>query len=1156
MKNRDVFLVDPTSYTIPNNGVTEVINPRTDEEWEVLRYELSRFVCEGEYQKGLHLILSNYIDNLNKTKQPAVWVSGFYGSGKSHFVRVLEYLWRDTEFPPDKVRARGLTKLPNDISDLFRELTTIGRREGGLWSAAGTLGAGVGKSARLALLSIMFRSAGLPEQYAPARFVIWLMQNGYYEDIQAAIEKRGFKFARELNNMYVSSVLAQSLLDTIPKFANSPADARGLLKEQYPTRDDITEDELLRTMEDVLELQSTTPGRLPCTLLIFDELQQFIGEDSQRTSQVQNMVETCSSRFGNHLLFVATGQAAIQATPQLQKLQGRFITQVTLTDADVEQVVREVVLRKKASQTPALKAALDAASGELHRHLAGTRIGPKPTDDAQLISDYPLLPVRSRFWESVLRAVDSLGTAGQLRTQLRIVHETTKEIADRPLGTVVAGDSIYSQIKSNILQSGVLLRDIATAIERLDDGTVNGKLRSRLCAMIFLINKLPTEGVAATGIRANATMLADLLIEDVTDIHTNAALRQTIPQLLQSLVESGMLMQVGEEYRLQTRESAEWEGEYQRRRARIRADDSRIASDRATAFQNAVTAALKGVTLTHGLSKPPRKFDTYFGSNTPPLNATNVPVWIRDEWSVSEKTVREDAQQAGPDSPIIFVFLPQQDADALKDALASYAAANETLASRPMPVTDEGKEARRAIESKGQMEQGRRDALIANIISNARVYQGGGNDIAQGTLQASVKTAIEAALERLFPKFRIADHSNWSNVIIRTSQGAIDALSVIGYNGDVDKHPVCQEIRAFIGNAGKKGAEIRKHFMGTGYGWPQDAVDGALLCLVASGFVHAERSGQMLLVKQIVIQHIGVIDFFNEGVIVSSTQRIEIRKLIADMGLTIKPNEEIEAVSIVLDRLVELAASAGGDAPLPESPSSEFIEHLRSISGNGRLIAVYEKREDLLNNFRTWTRTRDKIAQRLPKWQMLQRFLAHAKNLPVVDEVLPEIEAIRHSRTLLQEPDPITPLLNKVTAALRSALLTARQCLIAVQEREMQDLATTHEWQSLAETDRQLILKKHALDSIPQLKLSDEAELLGTLDETSIANWEDKIAASKERVQKVREEIARMLLPETKTVTINHRHATLKSEKEVDAYLTMLRSEIMTHIEAGNSVII
>ena len=789
-------------------------------------------------------------DNLLKAEQPAVWVSGFYGSGKSHLVRVLEYLWRDTQFP-DGASARGITKLPNDITDLLIELSTAGKRDGGVWSAAGTLGSGAGKSVRLALLGIMFRRADFPEQYAPARFVLWLMQNGYYEDVRAGVERSGRDFAKELHNMYVSPVLAQSLLDVYPGFATSAAEARNLLKAQYPNREDISNDELLRTMEDLLELQSTTPGKIPCTLLVFDELQQFIGEDSQRTNQVQEIVEACSSRFGSHLLFIATGQAAIQATPQLQKLQGRFTVRITLADTDVERVVREVVLRKNPTKTGILQDVLHTASGEINRQLAGTKIAPRPTDSAILISDYPLLPVRSRFWESVLRSVDSLGMAGQLRTQLRIVHDAIKEVADRPIGTVVAGDVIYSHLKVDMLQSSVLLRDVATTIEKLDDGSPEGKMCSRLCAAIFLIGKLPVDGVAATGIRADVATLADLLVEDVTDVNANTTLRQSLSQLLQGLVEVGTLMQVGDEYRLQTRESAEWETDFQRRRARIRADDSRIASDRANEFRSAITAALKGITLTQGLSKTPRKYNTHFGPDAPPMNTGNVPVWVRDEWAVSEKTMREDAQVAGVESPIVFVFLPQQDSDALKDALASYAAAHETLSSRPSPTAAEGLEAKRAIESKRQIEESKRNMLIANIVNNARVYQGGGNEIAQGSLQTSVKTAIEAALERLFPKFKDVDHPSWNTVISRAIQGATDALSVVGYHGDVDKYPACQEVRTFIGGSGKKGSEIRKHFTGAGYGWPQDAVDGVVLCLVAGGFVRAAKNGQAISVKQI-----------------------------------------------------------------------------------------------------------------------------------------------------------------------------------------------------------------------------------------------------------------------------------------------------------------
>ena len=104
--NRELFYRDPTSFAIPNDGVTEVFTPTTPQEWAVLRYELGAFVCEGEYRAGLERVLSSFLGHLGQPKQPAVWASGFYGSGKSHFVRVLQYLWQDLTFPDGAAGAR------------------------------------------------------------------------------------------------------------------------------------------------------------------------------------------------------------------------------------------------------------------------------------------------------------------------------------------------------------------------------------------------------------------------------------------------------------------------------------------------------------------------------------------------------------------------------------------------------------------------------------------------------------------------------------------------------------------------------------------------------------------------------------------------------------------------------------------------------------------------------------------------------------------------------------------------------------------------------------------------------------------------------------------------------------------------------------------
>jgi hypothetical protein len=67
----------------------------------------------------------------------------------------------------------------------LRELSNSGKRYGGLHAASGTLGSSASGSVRLALLRIIFKSIGLPEQYPVARFVMWLKNEGIYDDVRA-----------------------------------------------------------------------------------------------------------------------------------------------------------------------------------------------------------------------------------------------------------------------------------------------------------------------------------------------------------------------------------------------------------------------------------------------------------------------------------------------------------------------------------------------------------------------------------------------------------------------------------------------------------------------------------------------------------------------------------------------------------------------------------------------------------------------------------------------------------------------------------------------------------------------------------------------------------------------------------------------------------
>ena len=205
---------------------------------------------------------------------------------------------------------------------------------------------------------------------------------------------------------------------------------------------------------------------------------------------------------------------------------------------------------------------------------------------------------------------------------------------------MVGADFLYEEQSPGMLQSGVLLKEIDELIRGLRTGGEDGELKSRICALIFLISQIPARTIGGeTGLRATAPFLADLLVEDLAE--DGARLRKRVPELLDVLVADGRLMRIDDEYRLQTEEGAEWEKDYRSRLAAIRDDATRMNPLRSERLAAAVEAALGGLKLTHGSSKTPRKIDLHWGQDEPSADEGDVPVWIRDEWSATEAVGEE-----------------------------------------------------------------------------------------------------------------------------------------------------------------------------------------------------------------------------------------------------------------------------------------------------------------------------------------------------------------------------------------------------------------------------------------------------------------------------------------------------------------------------------
>jgi hypothetical protein len=891
-------------------------------------------------------------------------------------------------------------------------------------------------------------------------------------------------------------------------------------------------------------------GKLPCTLVVVDEVQQFVGDKVERGMDVQEIAEHCCTKLDSRVLLVATGQSALTSAANLGRLQARFTIKVPLSDADVEKVTRQTVLAKKPERVADIKKVIETNQGEISRHLQNTRLASSLSDDPYYSADYPLLPVRRRFWEKVLRNVDASGTTAQLRTQLKIVFDATKQTAADDLGKVAAGDFIYDEIATDLLNTGMLQREYHEIISQLAGNGHDGRLKSRLCALIFLISKLPREAGADDGIRATAEMLADLLIEDLKN--DSSKLRQEIPNLLKGLVDDGKLMLVENEYLLQTKEGANWNQDYNKRRSHILNDESRLNDERERLLREALDTALRSVNIIQGNSRQARKLEIALSSSRPAQPDGGLVLWVRHGWGEQEKTVVTDAQAAGNNSPMLFGFLPRMAHEELRQNLAAMIAAKDTIDHHGTPGTGEAIQAADAIRTRQRVAEQAVHNAIRQVMENSKVLLGGGSEITGLELVDRVADAAQIALQRLFPKFGEADHSNWRQVFDNARSGNLNALNSVGYQGEVVQHSVCKQISEFIG-PGKKGRDVRENFRGALYGWPQDAIDAALVILTLAGNLRCSVNGTATDAKSLTQTQIGNASFNVDIPPLSATQKLDLKALFQKAGIATALGQESAAAALFLGKLIELAGGAGGDPPRPETPSTQMVRELQTLSGNAQLLKIHKQRADLERCVGEWNQLQANIAKRLPRWERLKELCNMATGLPDAQEVSPSMSAVESSGGLLSDPDPVPPLVQKILTALRQRLNALQTALETAFEREQSRLERSEVWQKLSGEQRDELIQKFSLQRPAPIKVANEDEIYFTLRENSLANRQNLVDALPQRFQSALEEATRLLMP--KAVRLTLPTATISNEQDLDAWIGEVQSMVKEQLKKGPAIL-
>ena len=1158
MLNQNIYTKDPLANRLLNNGVAEVREDDSREALHTLRYELETFVCEGEYERGLINILDTYLRNLGNaaSEQPGIWISGFYGSGKSHLAKMLRALWVNMALP-DGVHARDVVQLPMAVQDHLRELEVEGRRHGGLHAAAGTLGSGAGDNVRMALLGIVFKSVGLPEKYHQARFMLWLRHEGILEAVRGHLAEQDIVLEQELPHLFVSEELHQAILKAKPALAADTLALGDKLIAQFPEVPDVSDEEMVHAIQEALNRD----GRFPLTLVVLDEVQQYIGQDGDRAYKIQLVTQACCKRFKGQLLFVATGQSALTAMPNLLKIQGRFTVPVQLSDTDVESVIRQIILSKKPSALPQIQQVLNDNLGEISRHLRGTELETTHSDEQVMVADYPLLPVRRRFWERVLRSLDQSGTISQLRNQLRIVHEAACATAQQTLGHVVAGDFIYDQLASDLLNAGVLSREVHDSIGKRSVGDDTARLKARLLKLIYLINKLPTDPMADSGVRSTEDTLADLLVTDLAA--GSSDLRKRIPQLLQSLQEDDRLVMAvetgqGTEYRMQTAESSAWHDEFRESARRLSDNTQQLLIYRQDLFQKALTQALGRVRVTQGQSRIPRSLIPHYEETLPKDAGQKLYLWVRDgQAGDSESSVKADARRLGPKDPTLLLFVPDQHRTELRQALIDFHAADQTLSRRGEPHGSDGKDAKAAIEARRNDARRRIDQRINEIVAAVRLFLGGGQEVDGNDLVDKLKGGLETAVGRLYNKFAVADapEGAWDKVMTQARKENHDALKVLGYQGEVDKHPVVSRIKQQLGN-GARGGEVRTAFEAPPYGWPQDAVDASLYLLVATGHVRAlNPMNRPVEAKVLERKEITKTTFRPETVTISPVQRIKIRGLFQTAGLPpVDKDKELESAGQLLQTLRNLAREAGGESPAPERPDSSSLDEIGHYSGNALLAELFNRVETLTGWIGEWRGRAEAIRARLPNWYRLQDLLEHTRVLGPGRELAEQAEAIRQQRALLAEPDPVVPLMRQAENLLRDSLNHRVKVYNDAVALGLEQLEADDNWQSLSEDQRRELLMRHHVEGDLEVDTSTVEALCDALDDCSLDHWRSRTQALDAAFDGIRTDAARLLAP--KAVQVKLPRGTLNDEAALRDWLDKVERQLRDGLAEGPVVLL
>lgn len=526
-----------------------------------IRQELEEYVVTRELQKCFRDFFEAYKKGIiGNTDKMGVWISGFFGSGKSHFLKILSYLLANKVV--DGKAAIDYFKEDEKIKDHFvlsdMELAANTSTDVVLFNID-SKGEQNGKQDKDAIVSVFLKVFNEMQGFCGAiPFLADLERNlsekGKYEEFKERFEKSfGTSWEEARNDFdFIQDDIVEVLVDM--DFMSEEA-ARNWC-EKATNEYSISIERFAELVKKYIDRK----GNNHHVVFLVDEIGQYIGDDSKLMLNLQTVTEDLGTTCKGKAWVIVTSQQDIDSITKTKgndfsKIQGRFDTRISMSSAHVDEVIKKRILRKNDSAEKTLNLYYDDKETVIKNLiLFNDGVEKKLYENETNFSEvYPFITYQFGLLGSVLTSIRTHGASGKHladgeRSMLALFKESAMRLKDEEVGKLVPFHLFYDALHAFLDHShkGVI-------IKALDNNYLNPNHEEEC----FDVNVLKTLFMIkyVKEIKANVENITSLMVSNVDD--DRIELSQRVEEALKRLVKQTLVQKNGEIYIFLTDEEQE-----------------------------------------------------------------------------------------------------------------------------------------------------------------------------------------------------------------------------------------------------------------------------------------------------------------------------------------------------------------------------------------------------------------------------------------------------------------------------------------------------------------------------------------------------------------------------------------------------------------------